>query len=129
MSNKIYDEAEIMNDPEVQELTHEQYTQYKASCETVIEQAKQVKRLSENPDFIAIIMELYFVGEPQRLAGLMASGKITDKIFDDCASDLKGIGSIRAFLSDFVQKGIVAQDELDNVNIAWNEAVANGSVA
>ncbi|MCA1806944.1 MAG: hypothetical protein LC687_03670, partial [Actinobacteria bacterium] len=54
---------------------------------------------------------------------------LSEKQFDECASDLKAIGSLRTFLQDFIQKGNIAQDELKNLEEAWNEAVkADGTI-
>jgi len=104
-------------------LTHDQYLEYKASCEQVIEQADAAMRLAQNPDFIKIMMEAYFEGEPRRLAGLMTSGRLNEKMFDECVSELRAIGSSRSFLNGFIEKGKIARDELQNVENAWNEAV------
>lgn len=125
--NNIYNAEEDSVD-EVTHMTHEQYTEYKASCEHLIGLAKQSAKLVENPDFKAIVMDAYFDQEPKRLAGLMASGRITKAQFAECANDLESIGSMRAFLQDFIAKGNIAQDELDNLEIAWNEAVEGGNV-
>lgn len=122
MSNPIYDAEEDQVD-EVTHMTHEQYTEYKASCEHLVGLAKQSAKLTENSDFQAIVMTAYFEQEPIRLAGLMSTGRLTDAQFDGCVQDLKAIGSMRAFLQDFIQKGNIAQGELENLEIAWNEAV------
>ena len=114
---------------ETAHLTMEQYQEYKASCEELLRQAKSAAKLAENPDFKEIVMDAYFDQEPKRLAGLMATGRLSDKQFDECVSELKAIGSLRTFLQDFIQKGNIAQDELANLEAAWNEAVAaNGTI-
>jgi hypothetical protein len=114
---------------ETAHMTVEQYQEYKASCEELLNQAKSAAKLAENPDFKNIVMDAYFTKEPQRLAGLMATGRLSDKQFDECVSELKAIGSLRTFLQDFIQKGNIAQSELENLEIAWNEAVeADGTI-
>lgn len=125
--NNIY-EPEHPEEEGVAHLTHEQYTEYKASCEHLLGLANQASKLSENSDFKAIVMDAYFDQEPKRLAGLMATGRLTEKQFDDCASELRAIGSLRTFLQDFIQKGNIAQDELSNLEAAWNEAVEEGGI-
>lgn len=112
---------------ETAHLTMEQYQDYKKSCEELLRQAKSAAKLAENPDFKEIVMDAYFDQEPKRLAGLMATGRLSDKQFDECVSELKAIGSLRTFLQDFIQKGNIAQDELTNLEAAWNEAVAANS--
>lgn len=111
------------NEPEQALLTFEEYEEYKKSCEELLRQADMAAKLAENPEFKEIVMGAYFEKEPQRLAGLMATGRLSEKQFDQCASDLRSIGSLRTFLQDFIQKGNIARDELNNLEIAWNEAV------
>ena len=114
---------------ETAHLTMEQYQEYKSSCEELLRQAKSAAKLAEMPEFKEIVMDAYFDQEPKRLAGLMATGRLSDKQFDECVGELKAIGSLRTFLQDFIQKGNIAQSELDNLEAAWNEAVeANGTI-
>lgn len=108
---------------ETAHLTMEQYQEYKTSCEEILRQAQAAIKLAENPEFKEIVMNAYFDKEPKRLAGLMTTGRLSDKQFDGCISELKAIGSLRTFLQDFIQKGNIAQSELENLEIAWNEAV------
>ena len=114
---------------ETAHLTMEQYQEYKASCEELLRQAKSAAKLAEQPEFKEIVMDAYFDQEPKRLAGLMATGRLSDKQFDECISELRAIGSLRTFLQDFIQKGNIAQSELENLEVAWNEAVeANATI-
>ena len=114
---------------ETAHLTMEEYQEYKASCEELLRQAKSAEKLAGMSEFKEIIMDAYFDQEPKRLAGLMATGRLSEKQFDECVSELKAIGSLRTFLQDFIQKGNIAQSELANLEAAWNEAVeANATV-
>ena len=112
---------------EAAHLTMEQYQEYKASCEDLLRKAKAAEKLAGLPEFKEIVIDAYFDQEPKRLAGLMASGRLSDKQFDECVSELKAIGSLRTFLQDFIQKGNIAQSELANLEAAWNEAVEANS--
>jgi len=124
----LYDEN-VQDTEETAHLTMEQYQEYKASCEELLRQAKAAAKLSENSEFKEIVMDAYFDQEPKRLAGLMATGRLSDKQFDECIGELRAIGSLRTFLQDFIQKGNIAQSELENLEAAWNEAVeANASI-
>ncbi len=122
----IYDSEQ--EDEGVAALTFEQYKEYKESCEQLLGLAQKAAKLSENPEFKEIIMDVYFDQEPKRLAGMMATGRLSEKQFADCADDLRSIGSLRAFLQDFIQKGNIAQGELENLEAAWNEAVTADAV-
>jgi hypothetical protein len=122
-------ENDMDDTEETANLTMEQYQEYKASCEELLRQAKVAAKLSESPEFREIVMDAYFDKEPKRLAGLMATGRLSEKQFEECASELRSIGSMRTFLQDFIQKGNIAQDELTNLETAWNEAVeANATI-
>jgi len=103
--------------------SYEEFEAYKSSCLAVIEQAKAAERLASNPDFQTVIMKAYFEDEPRRLASLMASGRVTDNDFNACAQDIKAIGSLNAFLSQYVQKGIIAQEELEMLEEARQAAL------
>lgn len=116
-------EQDVNDTEETAHLTMEQYQEYKASCEELLRQAQAAAKLAENPEFKEIVMNAYFDQEPKRLAGLMATGRLSEKQFDECVSELRAIGSLRTFLQDFIQKGNIAQSELENLEIAWNEAV------
>lgn len=115
---------EAQEEQETVNLSFDEYTEYKQSCEELIRQAEAAARLAQNADFNEIVMDAYFDKEPKRLAGLMATGRLSEKQFDECASELRAIGSLRTFLQDYIQKGNIAADELKNLEVAWNEAVA-----
>lgn len=122
-------ENSVQDTEETAHLTVEQYQEYKASCEELLRQAKAAAKLAENPEFKEIVMNAYFDQEPKRLGSLMASGRLSDKLFNECIGELRAIGSLRTFLQDYVQKGNIARSELDNLETAWNEAVeANATI-
>ena len=124
----IYDHnADHEDDDTPTEMTMEEFDEYKASCLYLIKQAKAAAELTEYPPFQQIIMEDYFSNEPKRLGCLMASGRLTSQGFDGAVSDLKAIGHLRKYLQDFVQKGVIAAGELENLEIARAEAVAAGN--
>jgi hypothetical protein len=108
-------------------MTIEQFNEYKESCILLIDQAKSCAKLVQYPEFQAIIMEGYLTYEPHRLGALMASGRMPPKQFDGCIEDLRGIANLRKYLQDFIQKGNIAADELENLEIAFAEVdVADG---
>lgn len=117
---------ETENEPQQMAFTYEEFLKYRASCEGQIELGERAKRLAQNPDFVALIMEDYFVKEPTRLAALMASGRITGKSFDGCVEDMKSIGHLRNFLTQYIQKANIAQSELVSLQEAYDDAVATG---
>lgn len=126
----LYEAGNVLNgdpgDEQPREFTYEEYLVYKKSCEEQIELGAKAIRLAQNPDFISLVMEDYFVKEPTRLAALMASGKITGKAFDGCAEDMKSIGHLRNFLTQYIHKADIARNELSGITEAYNEAVSSG---
>lgn len=117
----LYEEQET----EQTEITLEELQEYKASCEEVIDIAKSASKLAENADFKKIIMEQYFHKEPQRLASIMASGRLTESSFNDCVKDLRSIGNLQTFLSDLIQKGNIALESLKEAEEAREEYLNN----
>jgi hypothetical protein len=110
-------------------MTFEEYQEYKASCEEVIATADAAAKLAENPDFKLIFMENLFDKEPARLGKLMASGRMTQNGFDGAVKDLQAIGYVKDYLSQFIQKGNIAREELAQLEQARNEALEAGSKA
>ena len=122
---EIYNETDNHNEDEPTHMTMEEFDEYKASCLYIIEKAKAAAKLSQDPNFQKIIMEDYFSNEPKRLGCLMASGRMTSQGFDGAVEDLRSIGHLRKYLQDFIEKGNIAAGELENLEIARAEAVAN----
>lgn len=110
-------------------MSFEEYQEYKASCEYVIALGEKAAKLATNPDFITIVMEEYLTKEPARLGGLMASGRVTPKQFDECVEDLRGIANLRNFLGSFIQKANIARSELDQLEEARQLAIEAGVVS
>ena len=128
MSNLIYDQYEADGSEEPVELTFDQYAEMKAMCEEIVRQAKAAEKLATIPEFQEVVMQAYFEKEPARLGLLIASGRLPDKQVDKVIEDLKAIGSLNMFLSEYVQKGITAQNELASLEEAWDEKV-EGAIA
>lgn len=111
-----------------QQMTFEQYQEYRASVEHVLKQSEMAERLAKNSDFQALIMEDYFTREPARLGSLMASGRLREQDFQACVQDLRGIAHLRTFLSTFIQKGQIARDELTMLDEARRQMDAELAV-
>lgn len=109
-------------------MSYEEYLLRKEELQIIIENADAAKKLSTIPEFQLVVMEGYFTQEPQRLAALMASGKIAEKSFDNCAKDLRSIAHLRSFLTEQLERGEVARGELESLEEAYEEAVASGAM-
>lgn len=108
-------------------MTFEEYEAHKKACEEVLEVAEAAERLTKNPDFQRIIIGAYMTDEPRRLAGLIASGRLTPKMTEDTFEDLKAIGNLNTFMSGQLQKGNIARDELNQLQEAWDQFVTEDS--
>ena len=108
---------------EVPHLTIEEYEEQRASLAKVIDNAEKAKRLSENQDFIDLVMTGYFTEEPERLASLLSSGKLPERNKQGCVAELDAIGRFRAFLQSFADQGATARNELALLEQAREEAI------
>ena len=121
---KIFQETdEFDQDGEAIEMTQEEFDERKAMCEDLLVKAKAASKLAEDLNFKMIVMDEYFTKEPHRLGSLMASGKLTKQGFDGAVEDLRSIGHLRTFLTEFIQKGNIAQDELVQLELARQASI------
>jgi len=125
--NLYQSEFEEDQSPEVN-MTMEEFEEHKAACEELLEKAKAAAKLVDDPNFKMIVMEDYFTKEPQRLGSLMASGKLTKQGFDGAVEDLRSIGHLRNFLQDFIAKGNIANEELQQLEIARQEMIQSQAI-
>jgi len=119
----LYNASMSEEDEEPIELTHEQYVEAKSHYETIIERAESARRLSTNVDFVNLIMNGYLTNEPQRLAELMASGRLNEQIMQNCVRDIAAVGSFRNYMKMHVEQGNMAYDELVSLEEARDEAL------
>lgn len=110
---------------EPKELTLEELDQARKENEAIIEVAEAARRLAENPDFKLVVMDRYFESEPRRLTGMMASGKIHETTFNNCAKELEAIGKFRAFLSFTLEQGNIAEADLAALEEARDDFLEN----
>lgn len=123
----LYEQPEDAFVEETQ-MSVEDFKERKEACQYLISKSKDAAELAKNPQFESIIMQDYFVKEPQRLGSLLASGKLTPKGFEDAVSDLRAIGHLRTYMQDFISKGNLAQEELDGLEEAYEDAVNAGEI-
>jgi hypothetical protein len=109
------------DDTVTMEITVEEYQNHKEAAEHLLREAEMAQRLAKNPDFIALIMENYFVREPSRLGQLMASGRLNEKQMQEVIQDIRGIASLRVFMNSFIQRGLIAQNELAELEASRKE--------
>ena len=105
------------------ELTLEQYEEAKTHYSTITDRAEAARRLADNPDFQNLVMQGYLTDEPSRLAELMASGRLNDKVFDDCSRQIRSIADFRDYMKNIIEQGNMAADELKDLEMARDEAI------
>jgi len=106
------------------ELTLEQYEEAKEHYLTITDRADAARRLADNDDFKNLIMTGYLTDEPQRLAELIASGRLNEKTVTDCSRQLVSIGDFRGYMKNIIEQGGMAADELKDLEMARDEAIA-----
>ena len=105
------------------ELTLEEYEETKASLKIIIQRADAARRLGQNDDFKALILDGYLTDEPQRLAGLMSSGRLPSQSMENCTKEMDAIGRFRSFMKLHMEQGQMATDELAGLELARQEAI------
>lgn len=110
-------------------MTYEEYLEYKETLEAQVEISDAARKLATLPEFDLVVMKGYFTKEPERLAALMASGKINQKSFDTCTASLRAIGDFRNFLTEQLERGNLARNQLQSLEESYQEAVASGALS
>lgn len=105
------------------ELTLEQYEEAKEHFKTITDRADAARRLADNSDFKILIMQGYLTDEPQRLAELIASGRLPEKSVNDCSRQLVSIGDFRGYMKNIIEQGNMAADEMESLEEARDEAI------
>lgn len=106
------------------ELTMEQYQQGKAHFESIVQRRDAARRLADNEDFKALVLDGYLDNEPHRLVELMASGRLNDKVFGDCSRQIQSVADFRNYMKDIMDQGQMAEQELVSLEQAWDIAIA-----
>jgi hypothetical protein len=119
----LYNASLGHEEPETIELTHEQYEEAKSHFADIIAKGDAARRLAENEDFKLLIMQGYFVDEPNRMAELMASGRLNEKVFDNCTSSIKSVADFRTYMKNIMEQARMAHDELKGLEEARDEAI------
>lgn len=104
-------------------LTLEEYEEAKESLGKIIARADSARRLVQNEDFNNLVMVGYLTDEPQRLAELMASGRLPNTNMENCMKEMTAIGLFRNYMKMHIEQGNMARDELESLEEARQEAI------
>lgn len=124
----LYESQDADETSESVSMTYEEYLERKEVFEAQVEISDAARKLATIPEFELVVMNAYFTEEPRRLGALMASGKLAQKNFDNCAHDLQAIAHFRNFLKEQLERGNLARNELESLQEAYDEAVASGAM-
>lgn len=119
----IYEEN--TNEANPIEVTLDELNSIVAACNEVIELGNSAKELLRNNDFIKVVVDGYMKKETNRLAGLLASGKLNQSTTEGTVSDLKAIGAFNVFFNSLIENGKIAQNTLENAKAEYDEYVEN----
>lgn len=86
----------------------------------IVERGEMARRLADNPDFKALILEGYFEKEAARLATIVSHPSM-EAHQKHIMNDIMGIGALRRFLSSVVQMGDTAAREISEAEEALDE--------
>ena len=111
------------SEPETIELTLEQFEEAKKHFADIIAKGDAARRLADNDDFQLLIMTGYLTEEPVRMAELMSSGRLNDKVFDDCADVIKAVAKFRNYMKNIMEQSNMAADELAGLEEARDLAI------
>lgn len=111
------------NEEEEIVLGIEEYEDAKKSLTTIVDRAEATLRLAENDDFKQLVIQGYLTDEPQRLAELMASGRLHKTSMENCADELNAIGKFRSFMKNMVEQGNQARNDLVELEEARDYAI------
>ncbi len=119
----LYNASLGNEEPETIELTHEQYEEAKSHFADIIAKGESARRLAENSDFKLLVLQGYFVDEPNRMAELMASGRLNEKVFENCTKSIQAVAEFRNFMKNIIEQAKMANDELESLEEARDEAI------
>ncbi|AGH07383.1 hypothetical protein SUFG_00010 [Sulfitobacter phage phiCB2047-B] len=111
------------DDEQEQVLTVAEYEEQKESLQLIISRGKLARTLASNPEFKQLISEGYLTQEPQRIAELMASGRLHKNNMENCMAELDAIGKFRSFLRLNLEQASAAESELASLEEARDESI------
>ena len=119
----LYNASLGEEEPEMIELSLEQFEEARAHFADIITKGDAARRLANNQDFQLLVLHGYLKDEPGRMSDLMASGKANDRVFDDCADAIKAVGKFRMYMKNIMEQSKMANDELESLEEARDLAI------
>jgi hypothetical protein len=106
------------------EVTVQQLETQRESIQQAIEMRQAVQRLTQNADFRKVINEQFMVKECARYAQASADPALTERNQKDALAIAQASGHLKRYLSVLIQMGNAAENELEAINNALDDARA-----
>ena len=119
----LYNTSMGEEEPDTIELTHEQYEEAKAHFDDIITKGDAARRLAKDEGFELLILQGYLFDEPARLAELLSSGRLNNKVAEDTAEAIKAVGIFRNYMKNIIEQSNIAKDELAGLEEARDIAI------
>jgi hypothetical protein len=110
------------------EVTVQQLEAQRENMKQQIEMRAAVQRLIKNPDFRKVIEQEFMLKECARYAQSSADPALPEKSQKDALALAQAPGHLKRFLSVSIQMGNVAEDQLQSIDDALDEARAETAV-
>jgi hypothetical protein len=88
----------------------------------VIERGRRAAKLAENPDFRLLILEGFCLTDCARYAQESADPLLDEQKRADALAMAQAAGHLKRFLSMSVQLGRIAESQMEELNLAIDEA-------
>lgn len=110
------------------EVTVQQLESQREGMKQAIEMRQAVQRLTQNADFRKVINEHFMEKECARYVHASADPALSERNQKDALSVAQAAGHLKRYLSVLIQMGNAAENELDSVDTALDEARAETAI-
>ena len=110
------------------EVTVQQLESQREGMKQAVEMRQAVQRLSQNADFRKVISENFMEKECARYVHASADPALSERNQKDALSVAQAAGHLKRYLSVLIQMGNAAENELDSVDTALDEARAETAI-
>ena len=87
----------------------------------IIERGRAARRLADNPDFKALVLEGYLRDEAARLADLLSEPALRDQDRAGVARDINGPGALRRFFQNILREAQMAEESMASDEMTLDE--------
>lgn len=96
-------------------MSRADFQHHETQFQTIISKAEKARILFDNPNFNELVVDDYFLNEPVRISGMMASDNITERDEKFLRDDLVAVGKFKNYMTFISRQGYQAQQSLDEL--------------